>query len=160
MTENICSRSRQYLAELLDLESSMAIPELPSRIADAGYFEALRVAQEDKERIQQYQANLQREAARASHTDMVSYPKSLNMQLQWAPCDKVGLPRIVQLINKTNQFNLTTRHTPRTKFWPYGSAHFIDAQVPLLDQFGDDSIIGIKVGISTKTATFGSTLGS
>ena len=94
----------------------VAVPELTEdpalyadSIADAGYFEALQITTEDFERGGQYRANAARESLRASHTDMEGYLKSLNMELRWQSFDRVGLQRIVQLINKTNQFNLTSR---------------------------------------------------
>ena len=42
-------------------------------------------------------------------TDLDGYLAALDMRLKQGAFDEIGLPRIVQLINKTNQFNLTTR---------------------------------------------------
>ena len=82
----------------------------PRCLADAGYFEGLRLSpHEDLERAGQYQANSTREALRPPPPTCRSYLRSLDMRLQWSRFDRVGQPRIVQLINKTNQFNLTTR---------------------------------------------------
>ena len=61
------------------------------------------------ERTGQYQGNKAREALKAAVTDLPSYLRGLEMQLVWKRFDRIGLQRIVQLINKTNQFNLTTR---------------------------------------------------
>ena len=92
------------------------VPELPEDptgygacLADAGYFEALRITAEDLARAEQYQQNLARESLMASATDMEGFLRSLEMRAVWNRFDRVGLARIVQLINKTNQFNLTTR---------------------------------------------------
>ena len=94
----------------------VAVPEvpedpglIPACVADAGYFEGLVFTDEDRERSSQYQANLARAALETSATDLPSYLRSLEMRLIWRRFDKIGLQRIVQLINKTNQFNLTTR---------------------------------------------------
>jgi HAD superfamily phosphatase (TIGR01681 family) len=91
---------------------TVAVPELPedpafyeSCLADAGYFEGLHLTEEDLDRSRQYQANLKRETLKSSVTDMSSYLQSLNMELRWRHFDSIGLQRIVQLINKTNQFN-------------------------------------------------------
>ena len=93
----------------------IAVPELPADpaqyaacLADAGYFEATRLTAEDRTRSQLYQANLARDDA-ASTTDVEGYLRSLDMEARWGRFDRVTLPRVVQLINKTNQFNLTTR---------------------------------------------------
>jgi FkbH-like protein len=101
---------------------AVAVPELPADpalyarcLADAGYFEANRLTQNDLERSEQYQANLKREVMRASVTDLTQYLRSLTMRLEWKRFDSVGLQRITQLINKTNQFNLTTRRYNETE---------------------------------------------
>jgi FkbH-like protein len=132
----------------------VAVPELPDDaalygrcLADAGYFEALRVTTEDFERGGQYRANIERENLRASHTDLGGYLRSLNMELRWQPFDRVGLQRIVQLINKTNQFNLTTRrYTEGDVLLLMENPGALTLQLRLVDQFGDNGIIGIVIG--------------
>jgi FkbH-like protein len=132
----------------------VAVPELPEDpafyaqcIADAGYFEALNVTAEDFERGGQYRANIAREDLRASHTDLAGYLKSLNMELRWQPFDRIGLQRIVQLINKTNQFNLTTRrYTESDVLAIMNTPGALTLQLRLLDSFGDNGIIGIVIG--------------
>lgn len=132
----------------------VTVPELPDDpafyvecVAAGGYFESLGVTDEDRERSKQYQANLQREGLRESTTDMTSYLQAMSMELLWAPFDEMGLQRIVQLINKTNQFNLTTKR--------YSEAEVRDVmrdrrvmtwQARLKDRFGDNGIIAILIG--------------
>jgi FkbH-like protein len=124
-------------------------PALYARaIADGGYFEALRITAEDLERSGQYQANIARERLRDSATDLAGYLRGLNMRLHWAPFDQVGLQRIVQLINKTNQFNLTTRrYTEQDVTTLMADPRAISLQLRLLDEFGDNGIIGIVAGL-------------
>jgi FkbH-like protein len=131
----------------------VAVPELPEDpalyvdcIASAGYFEALHITEEDRRRAAQYQANNRRESLKAASTDLDEYLKSLNMRLEWAPFDAVGLTRIVQLINKTNQFNLTTRRYIESDIKVLMSdPKVFTAQLRLLDQFGDNGIIGVVI---------------
>ena len=133
---------------------AVMVPELPDDpalyaqcIADAGYFEGLNLTPEDFERGGQYRANIAREDLRASHTDLEGYLKSLNMELRWQPFDRMGLQRIVQLINKTNQFNLTTRrYTERDVLAIMNTPGAMTLQLRLIDTFGDNGIIGIVVG--------------
>jgi len=131
----------------------VSVPELPEDptcfpevISAAGYFEALHLTQEDLERTQQYQANLQREELKASATDMEGYLRSLEMELLWSPFDRIGLQRIVQLINKTNQFNLTTkRYTEPEVLKVMENPRAFTLQLRLIDRFGDNGIIGIII---------------
>ncbi len=138
----------------------VAVPEVgedPSgfitAIADAGYFEALAVTEEDRERTAQYQENKAREALKASTTDLNSYLRGLEMQLLWRPFDRIGLPQIVQLINKSNQFNLTTRrYTEEEILAVMDDPAAFGLQLRLLDRFGDNGIIAIIIGRLRNTA--------
>jgi len=132
----------------------VAVPEVsddptyyPRAIADAGYFEGLSVTDEDRERTSQYQGNKARDALKASATDLPSYLRGLEMQLVWRRFDRVGLQRIVQLINKSNQFNLTTRrYTDEDVLAVMDDPAAFGLQLRLLDRFGDNGVIAIIVG--------------
>lgn len=132
----------------------VAVPELPDDpalyaacIANAGYFESLRITDDDLKRALQYQTNLERERVRESFTDMAGYLKSLDMRMTWSPFDTVGLSRIVQLINKTNQFNLTTKRYDETSVRQFmDDPHAITMQIRLEDQLGDNGMIAIVIG--------------
>lgn len=132
----------------------VAVPEVgddPSgyirAIADAGYFESLAVTEEDRERTSQYHGNRAREALRASTTDLRSYLRGLEMQLVWRRFDRIGLQRIVQLINKSNQFNLTTRrYTDAEILAVMADPGAIGLQLRLTDRFGDNGVIAIVIG--------------
>jgi FkbH-like protein len=133
---------------------SVAVPELPDGpefyarcLTDAGYFEALHITSEDQERGDRYQANLAREQSRSSQTDDRSYLESLDMELRWQPFDRVGMLRIVQLINKTNQFNLTTRRYSESEVDAMmQDGCTLTLQLRLVDRFGDNGMIGVVVG--------------
>jgi FkbH-like protein len=132
----------------------VAVPEVaddptfyPQALADAGYFEGLSVTDEDRERTGQYQGNKARDALKAAVTDLPSYLRGLEMQLVWKRFDRIGLQRIVQLINKSNQFNLTTRrYTDEDVIAVMGDPDAFGLQLRLLDRFGDNGVIAIIVG--------------
>ena len=132
----------------------VAVPEVsddptgyPLALADAGYFEGLSVTDEDRERTSQYQGNKARDALKAAVTDLPSYLRGLEMQLIWKRFDRVGLQRIVQLINKSNQFNLTTRrYTDEDVIAVMADPDAFGLQLRLLDRFGDNGVIAIIVG--------------
>lgn len=133
----------------------VAVPELPEdpadyprRLADAGYFEALRLTDDDLRRARQYQENSVRDELRASVTDLGSYLAALEMRMHAAPFDEVALRRVVQLINKTNQFNLTTRRytEPEVRaFMERPEAH--TWQIRLRDRFGDNGLVACVIAV-------------
>jgi FkbH-like protein len=132
----------------------VAVPEVsddpigfPIALADAGYFEGLSVTDEDRERTAQYQGNKARDALKASATDLPAYLRGLEMNLVVKPFDRVGLQRIVQLINKSNQFNLTTRrYTDEDVIAVMADPDAFGLQLRLLDRFGDNGVIAIVIG--------------
>ncbi|HXQ53708.1 MAG TPA: HAD-IIIC family phosphatase [Stellaceae bacterium] len=130
------------------------VPELPEDaalyaecIADAGYFEGLAITDEDRDKTQLYRANRERDTLKAEATDITSYLRGLDMQLVWRRFDKVGMTRTVQLINKTNQFNLTTRrYTDEDVVALMNDRRGFGLQLRLIDRFGDNGIIAIVIG--------------
>ena len=132
----------------------VAVPEvpedpalIPQLIAEAGYFESLGITAEDRVRNLQYRENAERAALQATATDLPSYLRSLEMKLHWRRFDRVGLQRTVQLINKTNQFNLMTRrYTEEEVLALMADNAAFGLQMRLLDRFGDNGIICIAIG--------------
>ncbi len=142
---------RNLVRAELPMVATPEIPDDPARVArtilDAGYFEGVAVTNEDRERTGQYRANAERQALQASATDLPAYLRSLAMELIVKPFDRLGLQRIVQLINKTNQFNLTTRRmTEAEVVETMQDPEAFGLQFRLVDRFGDNGIIAIVVG--------------
>ncbi len=132
----------------------VAVPELPDDpalyaacLADAGYFDARDITGEDLSRTAQYQTNLRREALAECETDLDSYLRGLRMRAVWSRFDRKDRTRIVQLINKTNQFNLTTRRLTDDEVAALtDDPKMLTLQIRLLDQFGDNGIVAIVAG--------------
>ena len=132
----------------------VGVPELPEdpaeyarTLADAGYFEAVDLTPEDRERTELYRANAQRETARAAATDLGAFLDGLSMELHANSFDMQGLKRIVQLMNKTNQFNLTTRrYTEADVLGIMADEDAATLQLRLTDVHGDNGVIGLVVG--------------
>ena len=130
----------------------VAVPELPADPAlyprillGAGYFEAVAFAQEDRDRADQYRANAER-AAFAGTSDIAGYLASLDMVADFRAFDAVNRARIAQLINKSNQFNLTTRRYTEAQVAALeANAGKLTLQVRLADRFGDNGMISVIV---------------
>lgn len=131
----------------------VALPEMQedpatfaATVARAGYFESLGLTAEDLARASAYQANAAREQMRESSTDLEGYLRSLRMVLRHREFDEANLPRLVQLIGKTNQFNLTTRrHSAEDVRTIMGNSCCITAQLALTDAFGDNGTIALLI---------------
>ena len=133
------------------------VPELPEEpaeyvptIASAGYFEATEITAEDGERAELYRANAEREQLRQSITDMRGFLEALKMELAWAPFEQGNLSRVVQLLNKTNQFNLTTyRFTDAEAAAIVSRPEIVTLQFRLTDVYGDNGIVALIIGKKT-----------
>ena len=131
----------------------VAVPEVPedpalwpAQLAAAGYFEALSVTAEDRDRNRLYAANRERRAQSGEATDLAGYLAGLEMRLEARFFDDLDLDRIVQLINKTNQFNLTTfRYTEGEVRDVMRDPACLGLHFRLKDRFGDNGIIAIVI---------------
>ncbi len=127
------------------------VPEMPedpaeyvTTLAAAGYFEGLRLTEEDRARAEQYQANAERELLKESATDIRSYLQSLRMVMTAGPFDAMNLGRVTQLVNKTNQFNLMTERLNEAEVAArMKDERWITLQARLADRFGDNGIIAV-----------------
>ena len=131
----------------------VAVPELPDdpalfarTLAAAGYFEAIAFSEEDRRRAAFYQGNAQRVALARRGDNLDDFLASLAMTIEFRPFDSVGRQRIAQLINKSNQFNLTTRRYTESKVEAaqHDPACFT-LQTRLSDRFGDNGMISVII---------------
>lgn len=131
----------------------VAVPELPGdpalyarTLLAAGYFEATAFSDEDRARAAFYQDNAKRVALQQKAGDLDGYLASLNMVISFAPFDATGRDRIAQLINKSNQFNLTTRrYTEGDLVTLEKDPTVFTLQVRLVDLFGDNGMISVVI---------------
>ncbi len=117
------------------------------RLDRAGYFEVTNLSADDAKRNAMYMENAKRQAAQAKFTDYKDFLKSLSMQAEIRDFDAVSLPRITQLTNKSNQFNLTTkRYTQAEMEVVAASPAHIRLYGRLEDTFGDNGIVSVVIG--------------
>ena len=117
------------------------------RLDRCGYFEVTELSGDDAQRSEMYRANAQRKAAAQKFTDYADYLHSLEMVAEIRDFDPVHLPRITQLTNKSNQFNLTTKRYTETEMEQVAaSPEYIRLYGRLTDKFGDNGIVSVVIG--------------
>jgi FkbH-like protein len=129
------------------------VPDLPSDPAayarvlmTGGFFEAVAFSAEDRARVEQYAANRKRETLAAESRDIREFLRSLQMEAIFTTGGKLGWSRFAQLINKSNQFNLTTRRYSEAEVITMaGDPLTLTLQVRLIDQFGDNGMISAVI---------------
>jgi FkbH-like protein len=111
------------------------------------YFEADKVVQDDLRRSAYYMSNAQRSSSQARFSNYGEFLASLEMTAEIGPFLPVYLERITQLINKTNQFNLTTRRYTSGEVEAIAQdAAFITLYGRLADRFGDNGLVSVLIG--------------
>ncbi|HZE42203.1 MAG TPA: HAD-IIIC family phosphatase [Steroidobacteraceae bacterium] len=131
----------------------VSVPELPQdpayyarTLAAGGYFETVAVSGEDFKRAQQYQDNAKRADLQRQVGGLEAYLASLEMSITFQAFDATGRSRIVQLINKSNQYNLTTRrYTDPEVVAAEDDPTVFTLQVRLSDIFGDNGMISVVI---------------
>jgi FkbH-like protein len=114
------------------------------RVANAGYFETVSFTADDASRNRAYALNEERRAALEQSSDMDGYLRGLAMTMTARNVGPADLARVTQLINKTNQFNLTTRrYTEAATEQIANEPMAIALSARLRDKFGDNGLISV-----------------
>ena len=138
---------RRFLPQVLTVE----LPEDPAYYARAldetGAFSWLEITPEDVSRAGTYAANAQRAQLQESFVDYDEYLKALEMRAWVGAPGGARIKRFVQLINKSNQFNLTTLRCTVSDIDRYASSKdHITLYGQLSDRFGDNGIVSLIIG--------------
>lgn len=127
-----------------------ALPEDPTgfcaMLADYPDLEPAGFTEADRDRAAQYRARARAEALRSETGSLAEYQASLNMAARIASVGPVDMARVVQLLNKTNQFNLTTIRRNQAELEAFlarpGALGF---SVRLGDAFADHGLIAVAL---------------
>lgn len=133
---------RNFLPEVAVVD----LPEDPvgyvHALDSARLFEPAAVSAEDAARAAHFASEAARETLKASAPDLAGFLKGLGMRAEAGPFVEADLERVVQLFNKTNQFNLTTRRVaePQVRAWLADPAVFT-LSARLSDRYGDYGLV-------------------
>lgn len=113
----------------------------------SGFFETTQFSMEDLNRNEVYKSNIKRLKCKNSFVDYNEYLVSLKMRAEIKPFTKIYTNRIAQLINKSNQFNLTSLKCTQSDIENFiGNEKYITLYGKLEDKFGDNGIVSVAFG--------------
>jgi FkbH-like protein len=143
---------REQVRQALPEVDIVDVPEDPAeyvRALQAGlWFEAASLTDADRERAAQYTVERQRRETKESFTSIDDYLRSLEMFANVRNVDDADLQRVVQLLAKTNQFNLTTRrHTRDDVLRMLATPRSVLFTLRLRDRFGDYGLVALMIAI-------------
>jgi len=136
-------------SEIHDIE----VPELPKDpsmylefLKGLNLFETASFSIEDGERTKQYQEEVKRSNVKKLYTSENDYLKSLSMKSHVKPFDNFTLPRIAQLTQRSNQFNLRTkRYSEQDIVLMLESDGYSTLSFTLEDKFGENGLIAAVI---------------
>jgi FkbH-like protein len=135
---------RQLLPQVYTPDLPTSPAELAPFLSSLNCFETSSLGTEDFERTNMYQAERGRKEALDVSGDVDNWLRSLQIEVRAAPLRRESLARAAQLLNKTNQFNLSLRRLDEKSFWdwaeePCNSAYTFHVS----DRFGDFGLTGL-----------------
>jgi FkbH-like protein len=141
---------RNLVRELLP---GVVVPELPEdpadyvrAISELNLFETASFSAEDLKRAELYRREAERKEAEAAYSSLEDFLQSLEMRITVARFDSFRLPRIVQLMQRSNQFNLTTRRLSEVECTTLrDDERWVPLYVNLEDRLGDHGLISVVI---------------
>ena len=139
---------RELIKQMLPMVS---VPEFPSQPYELpvffrqmvdDYFKVYSITEEDKKKTEQYKANAARAQAQHSFADFGAFLESLDIQMTIEAANEFNIPRIAQMTQKTNQFNLTTKRYTDADVKGFLAKGWKIWCISVADRFGDNGITG------------------
>jgi len=158
---------REFIKQMLPVVEVPDFPKQPYLLPEffkkicQDYFQIYNLTFEDKDKLKQYKTNAERASFQKSFASFDDYIQSLEIVLDIQEVNSMNLPRIAQMTQKTNQFNLTTkRYTDEdiNVLVEQGAKVYC---ISVKDKFGDNGITGaaiITTDKNTKAANIDSFL--
>lgn len=132
---------------------TMQVPELPADPSEyvtfltaLNPFETANYTAQDAQRTGEYQTEAKRHAEREKFVNLADFLQSLEMQATVQPFLPFNFPRVAQLTQRSNQFNLRTiRYTESDIAKMATSAANVTLAFSLKDRFGDNGLISVVI---------------
>lgn len=137
----------EKVPEIITIQVPILISDYPNQILNNVYkYFNLVSNSDDAQKTEIYKKQFEREKSKTSYSSIEDYLASLEIELTLKNNDNLHTPRIAQLTQKTNQFNLTTfRYTERQIEQFIDDKHFEVYTIFVKDKFGDNGLTGVCI---------------
>lgn len=148
--------NRQMIKNALPEILTVDLPDDPAlyskALTELTDFNAFQITREDRDKNQMYLEQRKREDFKAAAGNINEYLKGLEMTVTIRKVNSFAMPRISQLTQKTNQFNMTTRRYLEENIKKFSEdRNFLVVSVKVEDKFGDNGIVGAAIVKKQKT---------
>ena len=147
-----CAAVRHALPEVDVIPLPVDPADYVRRLAEYLQFETAWLTAEDKKRADQYRARVQVRQLESTADSIEAFHRNLRMEAMVVPFMDVDLPRIAQLVGKTNQFNLTTRRHSVARLREFMThPDCVHLALRLRDRFADHGLVSVMIGMREGT---------
>jgi FkbH-like protein len=151
------ARVRRALPEVLVPEWPEDPMDFKTAVLDLeeSHFLKLNITTEDRERGSLYHAQAQLGMLASRAESLEEFYRTLQMSCVIEPASPFQIPRIAQLTQKTNQFNLTTRRYSEVDIAAFvRDSRYLVMSLELNDRFGSNGIVGVMVLYNSSPGTW------
>ena len=136
----------QFLPQVSTIQLSEDPSKYVEQLADSRFFEPLYITNEDIQRTELYKQKEKYKELEMKVTNMEEYLESLEMKAKICNFSSTDNARIAQLINKSNQFNLTSKRRNETEVALIAeSQNHIGFTIRLKDKFSEHGLISVLI---------------
>jgi FkbH-like protein len=142
--------NREIMKIALPQVLTIDLPQDPSFyvsvIQSLNDFNVLKMTEEDKKRGEMYLQQKRRNDLKSKTTNLEEFLDKLEIKVTIKKADNSTIPRISQLVLKTNQFNLTTKRYPEEKIRSFvEDSQMLVGCAQVGDKFGDHGLTGVFI---------------
>lgn len=146
---------RAWVRSQLPEVTVIDVPESPLGYADAleysEAFDFLTVSAEDRIRASMYQSQQARQKLQNASLSLEQFLSQLEIKVTIGHLNQETLPRVAQLISKTNQFNLTTRRHTAPELQELVNSGAVALWLRAADKYGDNGLVAAAIAVPEGT---------
>lgn len=142
----ICAIMRSILPQITVVE----MPDDPALYSETlltlNELNLMQITDEDRKRSDMYMVERKRNEATKQHGSLEDFLRSLELTVEISRANDSTVPRISQLTQKTNQFNLTTKRYSEEEIRSFmNSPNYVVKSLRVWDKFGDYGLTGVVI---------------
>ena len=137
---------KKYLPQVEIIHLPEQFSDYRNTLQKCGLFDSYVLSQEDKKRTKMYQVESLRKQHKENFQNIDDYLRSLKIELTISRADEFSIPRLAQLTQRTNQFNLTTHRYSENQIEKMSKdKRNTILYVKYKDRFGESGIVGMAI---------------
>lgn len=141
-----CGLIQDMIPEVTVLQVPSKLYSYPLLLDRDGLFDTLTLSSEDRLRSKMYRNEANRKKEQVKYETVDQYLESLSLSIRIHQVKTDEVPRVAQLTQKTNQFNLTTRRYSESQIAAMcNDPSWALISLSVRDKFGDSGLTGVLI---------------